>query len=154
MATSLNVGDWIVFDGHGGDEPIWLGRVMSNPDFGGLGIHHNKTKRTVTYDNGVEIGSNEVAIFVMWYEKIDVNANDLEYRVSKSITEAQIQSQQDLIYAGFVMHQKDACGINRVPRLRNNRVDESWHRRELRIVWIMDAVVREESLSKCVGGET
>ena len=151
MASSLNVGDWVIFDGKGGDEPIWLGRIMSNSDFGGLGIHHNKTRRTLTYDNGTVIGPNEVAMFVMWYEKIDIHSEDLEYRVAKVLTEAQIQGQQDLVCAGFVMHQKDESGANRVPRLRNNSVDDSWHRKELRIVRTLDIKVREEALAKCTG---
>ena len=31
MATALNIGDWVLFDSKMEDEPICLGRVMSNP---------------------------------------------------------------------------------------------------------------------------
>jgi len=33
-ANALNIGDWILFDSKQEDEPIWLGRVMSNPEWG------------------------------------------------------------------------------------------------------------------------
>ena len=56
------------------DEPIWLGRVMSNPQWKGMGVLLNNTRRTRTFNNGVVIGVNEVAIFVQWYENIDLNS--------------------------------------------------------------------------------
>ena len=33
MATSLNIVDWVLFDSKMADEQIWLGRVMSNPQW-------------------------------------------------------------------------------------------------------------------------
>jgi hypothetical protein len=47
--------DDIVFDGKDvngekdDEQPIWLGRVMSNPDWGGQGVMQNTTGRTIKY---------------------------------------------------------------------------------------------------------
>ena len=68
MALSLNIGDWVLFNSKMEDEPIWLGRVMSNPVWEGMCIYQNNTRTKKTFDNGVEIGANEVAILVQWYE--------------------------------------------------------------------------------------
>jgi len=149
MATALNIGDWVLFDSKMEDEPIWLGRVMSNPEWEGMGILSNNTRRKLTYDNGVEIGVNEVAIFIQWYEKIDLNATDLTYRVSREINKPQVQSNFYLVYVNFNMH--EIMGrINLVPRLRSvahNR--NNWHRQETSFKWQMDSSVRQAALSKC-----
>jgi len=80
MTTALNIGGWILFDSKMADEPIWLGGVMSNPQWEGMGVLLKNTRRKGTYENGVEISANEVAIFVQWYEKIDINSRELTYR--------------------------------------------------------------------------
>ena len=53
------------------DQPIWLGRVMPNPAWGGQGVLRNVTGSALSYDMGVEMQNNEVAIYVQWYEKMD-----------------------------------------------------------------------------------
>jgi len=63
-----------------------------NAVWGGMCILVNDAARKRTYDNGVEIGINEVAIFVQWYEKIDVNSREPTYRVSRTINKLQVQS--------------------------------------------------------------
>ena len=149
MAIGLNIGDWVLFDSRMEDEPIWLGRVMSNPEWEGMGVNHNTTRRKQTYDNGVEISGNEVAIFVQWYEKIDINSRGLNYRASRSISDPQIQSNFYLIYAGFVMHEMSG-GVNLVPKLRSvARRQNNWHSKEIRFKWKMDDCVRDAALSKC-----
>jgi len=41
-AAALAVGDWVMFDRNGDEgEPFWLGRVMSNPEWGGSGVKVN-----------------------------------------------------------------------------------------------------------------
>ena len=148
-AKALNIGEWIHFDSKQEDEPIWLGRVMSNPEWGGMCILVNDTTRRRTYDNEVEIGINEVAICAQWYEKIDVNSRELIYRVSRTINEPQVQSNYYLVNSGFVMHEMNGR-VNQVPRLRsvaNNRND--WHRKECRFNWTMDNQVRQDALTKC-----
>jgi hypothetical protein len=103
--------DDIVFDGKDvngekdDEQPIWLGRVMSNPDWGGQGVMQNTTGRTIKYPMGIEVKKNEVAIYVQWYEKIDVNSDKLKYHVSRKITTPQVQCNQLLIHSGFQMHQ-------------------------------------------------
>ena len=110
----------------------------------------NDTTRRRTYDNGVEIGINEVAICVQWYEKIDVNSRELTYRVSRTINKPQVQSNYYLVNSGFVMHEMNGR-VNQVPRLRsvvNNRND--WHRKECRFNWTMDNQVRQDALTGLV----
>ena len=150
MATALSIGNWVFFDSKMEDEPIWLGRVMSNPEqWEGMGILLNNTRRKWTYDNGVEIGVNEVAIFVQWYEKIDLNTRDLTYRVSMAINKPQVQSNFYLLYVSFNMHEINGR-INLVPRLRSvahNR--NNCHRKETSLKWQMGISVRQATLSKC-----
>ena len=64
-------------------EPIWLGRIMSNPDWSGQGVYQNETRKRHSF-HGVSIGRGEVGLYVMWYEKIDVMSERLEYWVSRS----------------------------------------------------------------------
>ena len=148
MALSLSIGDWVLFDSKMEDEPIWLGRVMSNPVWDGMCIYKNKTQTKKTFENGVEIGANDVAIFVQWYEKIDLNASVLKYRVSKTIDIPQVQNNFYLVYAGFEMSENNGR-TNIVPRLRSAaRVKQTWHIKESKFVWEMDVNVRQEALSK------
>ena len=68
-AAELTVGDFVIFDKHDDEiEHIWLGRVMSNPEWQGHGVHENKTGGKETF-RGVGVDNGEVAIYVMWYEK-------------------------------------------------------------------------------------
>ena len=47
---------FVLFDAHDGKvEPIWLDRVMSNPEWNGYGVYKNKDAKKVTFD-GVGIG--------------------------------------------------------------------------------------------------
>ena len=149
MALSLNIGDWVLFNSKMEDEPIWLGRVMSNPVWEGMCIYQNNTQTKKTFDNGVEIGANEVAILVQWYEKIDLNASVLKYRVSKTINIPQVQNNFYLVYTGFEMNENNGR-TNIVPKLRSAaRMKENWHYKESKFVWEMDDNVRLEALSKC-----
>ena len=152
QALALTIGDWVLFDSKMEDEPIWLGRVMSNPAWEGMCVALNGDRRAKTYDNGVEIGSNEVGIFVQWYEKMDMNAIELNYRVSRTIDMPQVQSNYYLVRAGFEMHEMHEMNgrINPVPRLRTAaRNRANWHNKEMRFKWKMDKRVRQEALSKC-----
>ena len=165
MATALNIGDWVLFDSKMEDEPIWLGRVMSNPEWWeGMGILLNNTRRKRTYDNGVEIGVNEVAIFVQWYEKIDINSDALEYHVSRTITKPAVQSNEYMVFSGFEMH-RVVGGSNPVPKRRNtntarrgqyDRIREDihktfneWHDKEFGLIWKMNNDVRRKALARC-----
>ena len=38
MAAALSVGDWVVFDSNEDDQPVWLGRVLSNPEWDRQGV--------------------------------------------------------------------------------------------------------------------
>ena len=166
VASKLSVGDWVLFDSEDETEPIWLGRVISNPEWKGQGVLQNTTTRTRKYArNTVEVQKNEVALFVMWYEKIDVNSDACDYHVSRTITTPQIQSNRYLIHSGFDMHRVIGSS-NPVPRsrprsaratrsiydcpLQNLQTSvENWHDREYGIVWKMDDSVRSTALSRC-----
>ena len=87
----MTVGEWILFHGkdvHGNedpDQPIWLGWVMPNPAWGGQGVLRNMTGTAERYDMGIEVQNNEVAIYVQWYEKMDVNSDECKYRVNGTL---------------------------------------------------------------------
>ena len=78
-SMELTVGDWIVIDSDDEGEPLWLGRIMSNSDWGGQGVCKNTTMRIKTYYNGTVLQQNDVGMYVMWYEKIDLISDDLDY---------------------------------------------------------------------------
>ena len=63
-ASELAVGDFVLFDAHDDeDEPIWLGRVIPNPEQNGKGVYKNKEGKNVKFNN-VSIGRGKVAIYV------------------------------------------------------------------------------------------
>ena len=65
----------------------------------------------------VEIGRSEVSVNVMWYEKIDVNSDVLEYHVARTDIHPIVQCSQYLLHGGFGMHWLVGA-INHVPKLR------------------------------------
>ena len=178
VSAELTVGDWILFHGIDGDgnedpdQPIWLGRVMPNPDWSGQGVRQNETMRTEKYPMGVEVKTNEVAIYVQWYEKIDMNSDEPKYHVSRIITKPQVQSNQLLLHTGFEMRQlledsnpvpksrpaserrsrvtTASAGLGEYarPRQNNQRSRESWHDKEYGIVWEMTETDRDYALGR------
>ena len=118
-------------------------------------------KRVVSYSNGVKVGKGEVALFVMWYEKIDVMSDKLEYWVSRTKTKPIVQSNKYWIPLDGHMYQMRGDNIN-VPKLRttsrtknaqsnansSRRIDD-WHDNEFGIVWNMHALLRRAALSMC-----
>jgi hypothetical protein len=180
VSAELCVGDWIIFHGvdengnEDPDQPLWLGRVMSNPDDGwdGRGVKQNTTNRAVKYPMGVEVKKNEVAIYVQWYEKMNLNSNEPKYHVSRTITKAQVQSNQLLLHTGFDMKQligdnnpvpksrpaserrrretsaTASLGEYARPRQNNQRSRESWHDKEYGIVWEMTERDRDYALGQ------
>ena len=160
VASKLTVGAWVLFDTSDDDlEPIWLGRVMSNPKWDGQGVFQNKTSRIVSYSSGVKIGKGEVAIFVMWYEKINVMSDTHDYWVSRTETKPIVQNNKYFIPLVVDMHRM--LGDNNiVPKLRNSsrndnsranenniRRVEDWHDKEYGIVWKMDDNLRRSALA-------
>ena len=120
IASSLSVGDWVLFNGHKDEvEPIWLGRVVSNSEWEGQGVSQNTTSRIISYSNGVKVSKGEVAIFVIWYEKIDVMSDLLDYWVSRSETKPIVQNNQYLLTVDVGMHRM-LGDINNVPKLRTS----------------------------------
>ena len=92
VSAELKVGEFVLFDAHDVElEPIWLGRVILNPEWNGHGVYKNNNDCKLTF-KGVGIGKGEVAANVMWYEKINVMSDKLEYWVSRSETEPIVQN--------------------------------------------------------------
>ena len=81
IASELTVGDFILFDKSGDDvEQVWLGRIMPNQKWGGQGVCVNVERGNMSF-GGVQVGRGEVALYVQWYEKINVMSDRLEYLV-------------------------------------------------------------------------
>ena len=115
----------------------------------------------VSYSNGVKVGKGEVALFVMWYEKIDIMSDKLEYWVSRTEAKPIVQSNKYLVPLDVQMHQMRGDN-NSAPKLRtssrtetarsnanNTRRIEDWHDKEFGIVWNMDALLRRTALALC-----
>ena len=150
-AEKLDVGDFVIFDKHDDElEPIWLGRVMPNPEWQGHGVHKNESSRKMNF-RGVGVDKGEVAIYVMWYEKINVMSDQLEYWVSRSESEPIVQNNKYLIpFVEVKMHNMSGQN-NRVPKLRKDdkkRMRE-WHSKEIDIIWNMDSGLRRKALALC-----
>jgi len=159
IASKLTVGDFVLFRKTDDDvEPIWLGRIMSNPDWSGQGVYENETRKRHSF-HGVSIGRGEVGLYVMWYEKIDVMSERLEYWVSRSEKTPIVQNNRELIPIEVTMHQMleetnvvpklrtSARGDNERSVMNNARRVEDWHTKELDIVWNMDSDLRRLALS-------
>ena len=168
-AADLRIGDFVLWEGAVGDihQPIWLGRVMSNPDWEGQGVKKNDTKRQMKFPGNLIITPGSVAVYIMWYEKIDVNLDVLDYHVSRDMATPMIQTNRYFICGGFDMHRQKGHS-NPVPRLRKSTMNESrksksvykqprtdlkksgktWHNKEFGLVWRMDKVDREAAIAK------
>ena len=70
IACNLSVGNWALFGSNIEHEPIWLGRVMSNPEWGGQGVRKNTTTRIQYCPESMKISPKEVTINIMWYKKM------------------------------------------------------------------------------------
>ena len=168
-AADLRIGDFVIWEGPSVDidQPIWLGRVMSNPDWEGQGVKKNDTTRQMTFPGDLKITPGAVAVYIMWYEKIDVNSDVLDYHVSRDCATPMIQSNRYFIFGGVNMHLQKGKS-NPVPRLRKSTIkvsrqsksvykqprtdlqksDKTWHNKEFGLIWRMDKVDREAALAK------
>ena len=102
-------------------------------------------------------------MYVMWYEKIDLNSEELDYQISRDIREPVIQNNRCLVHAGFEMHRMNGRS-NPVPKQRtstresggtystakrgNQTSYHDWHDKEFGIEWRMDKVDRVSALSR------
>ena len=174
----MTVGEWILFHGkdvHGNedpDQPIWLGWVMPNPAWGGQGVLRNMTGTAERYDMGIEVQNNEVAIYVQWYEKMDVNSDECKYRVNGTLPPS-VQNNQLFLHTGFKMQQllgdsnpvarsrpgsdrqqrttaaaSSSLGEYARPRRNNQSSYETWHDKEYGIVWEMAEQDRDFALGR------
>ena len=104
-AAKLSVGDWYFFAvvNQTEDNQVWLGRIMSNPAWGGQGVRQNTTRGIHSYSNKtVKIGRNEVALNIMWYEAIGVGSESIEYQSERlhitSLDTMQLENSRYVIF--------------------------------------------------------
>ncbi|KAL7490747.1 hypothetical protein ACHAWT_000278 [Skeletonema menzelii] len=178
VCAQLTIGEWIIFHGkdvngnEDPDQPLWLGRVMPHPEWSGQGVLKNTTGRATKYDMGIEVQNNEVATYVQWYEKIDLNSDERKYRVNGTNAPS-VQNNQLLLHTGLKMQQltgepnpvarsrpgsgrqqraaataSSSLGAYAPPRQNNQSSYESWHDKEYGIVWEMTKADRDYALSK------
>ena len=167
MASKLAVGDWVLVDG-GDDQyqPIWLGRVMSNKDWDGQGVKVNDTNSVMVVD-GMRIKKGEVAMNIIWYEKIDLDSEDLDYHISRHETHPIVQRSRSLLHAQFDIPRMIGRD-NPVPRHRERRATSQavslgeyyypttnfqssvtgWHDREFGSQYKMEAFDQAQALQR------
>jgi len=105
IASNLTPGEFVFFHASEDElEPIWLGRILSNPAWQGQGVCKTYSRRILTYD-GVKVGKREVGMYVMWYETIHVMSDSFEYWVSRSETKPIVQNNRYLIPMEVKIHQ-------------------------------------------------
>jgi hypothetical protein len=123
------------------------------------------TGKTIRYDTGVEIRPGQHGIFIMWYEKIDINSDDLDYHVSRTDVVPTVQHNEYMVMQGFKMHRvigqsnpvprtratTDASRRSQYARQRQNNTTsfQQWHDKEFGLTWKMDDEVKTEALAKC-----
>ena len=78
----------------------------------------------ISYSNGVKVGKGKVALFVMWYEKIAIMSDKLEYWVSRTEAEPIVQSINYLIPLDVRIHQMRSDN-NSAPKLRTSSRTET-----------------------------
>ena len=71
---------------------------------GGQGVLRNVTGSAVSYEMGIEVQNSEVAIYVQWYEKMDLNSDERKYRVNGTMRPS-VQNNQLLLHTGLKMQQ-------------------------------------------------
>ncbi len=135
----MEPGDWIIIDSNDsvGLEGLWL-----TPS--GIKVVSGKIE-TKPKPSMIELNTNDVAMYIMWYEKMNVNSDKLQYQVNKTIHKPVVQSNYYLIHSKFDMIRVKG-DLNRVPKPRNTshsrrsdqKTFEDWHNNEFSIIWEMD----------------
>ena len=163
VAAEVTIGQWVLFEHmtDAGNLMLWLGRIMSNPAWGGEGKRQNKSRKYESYYAGnLKIGFKEVALNVMWYETIGIGEDDLDYQLSRTDTCPVVQSNKYLIPIEVQMHRLIGR-INTVPKLRMSARQgggtnasyqtsfEEWHDIEFGLKWRMDKEFRDTALFLC-----
>ena len=145
---------------------------MPNPAWGGQGVLRNVTGSAVSYEMGIEVQNSEVAIYVQWYEKMDLNSDERKYRVNGTMRPS-VQNNQLLLHTGLKMQQllgdsnpvarsrpgsdrqqrttaaaSSSLGEYARPRRNNQSSYETWHDKEYGIVWEMAEQDRDFALGR------
>ena len=77
---------------------------MLIPDWGDQGEYKNVTTAEKMYDNGVEVTKNDIEVYAIWYENIDLNSYELYDHFLWSIMGPSVQNNQCIICRGFQVH--------------------------------------------------
>lgn len=119
VAMKLEPGMWVLYDSKERDQPMWLGRTMSNPEWNGKSAWFNDTRRHSKFDL-VKISCGQVGLYIIWYEKMDVNSTVCrKYQVSTNLKPL-VQPIFPLMLCDFEMVQTMGQK-NPVPKLRGQR---------------------------------
>jgi hypothetical protein len=170
MAASLNVDSWVIFKSSNDEEqPFWLGRTVSNTEWGNACIWLNDTRRNKTFyadtTAPVLIKPNSYAINVQWYTQKTIGV--LEYIVEGGDNAIPfIQSNSGLLLVVPEEHIIRVLGQNvRVSRrrtVRSNQMDDfeyatrqslqtsegEWYRREFHNTWKLNECVQELAMEQ------
>ena len=65
LASQLRPGDWMLFKGNDGNQPVWLGRTVSKEEWSNQYIWKNEGS-SFEYAESVAVAPNEYAINVQW----------------------------------------------------------------------------------------
>lgn len=161
MAESLSPGDFVVYDASSHDEvqPFWLGRVMANDDWDGKCTWTNDTRGTRTIGD-IEIGRNEVAMNILWYER---RGEGRVYNFPEDNIRPIVQCNRYLIMAGIKPTQihgqynrvqmprrrvASSAGEYARPQLDLQERESGWYRRETNCVYEISEVHYNDALSK------
>ena len=91
---------------------------MSKTEWGGQGVRKKDTGRRIER-YGVSLVANEVAIDIVYYERIDYNGEEVEYNVARKDTHPVVKYNTFLIHSGFEMHRmvgaSNPINQNRLP---------------------------------------
>ena len=162
MASNLTPGTWMLFASSDVEQPIWLGRAMTKPEWGNACIWKNETRKKQKIGGGEGIQPGGYAINVQWYTHTEVGS--LLYRIEKEEPHPLVQADVFLLHSGFEMTQvvgaranvprsrsvryrrKDDENGYAVPRLNLQTREGDWFRRDFGNIYQIDDVDRNRGL--------
>jgi len=99
IASGLELGMWVLYDSKKSLQPIWLGRMLSNPDWAGKYSWVNDTSRWRKH-LFTTIKPGQVGPYIQWYEKTNVNSTTTCFEIPSLNSGEAVGS--ELYYFDFV----------------------------------------------------
>ena len=147
---------------------------MPNPAWGGQGVLRNTPGSAVSYEMGVKVQNKncEVAIYVQWYEKTDLNSDERKYRANGILRHRQFKTTnfcsildsrcsscleipilwqevvQDLIDSDELQQLHHQVWGRMLDQSKTINSYESWHDKEYGIVWEINKSDRDFALGR------